>query len=158
MEYFRSATLARVVCGSRTTIALDVDGKSLLGGKADGTLGIGERSTALPRLIEGLIRQPIAQMTCRGAHVLALTERGQLWAWGVTTMGSSAHVSATAGNERGIAHTHSATPERVRPYGGIIVTHAVCGRCHSMAVDSSGRLHSWGGNDDGALGHGDTTF
>ena len=158
MEYFRSATLARVVCGSRTTIALDVDGKVFAWGKGDdGTLGIGERSTALkPRLIEGLLRQPIAQMTCRGAHVLALTERGQLWAWGRNDDGQLG-TRATAGNERGIAHTHSATPERVRGLMGITVTHVACGRCRSMAVDSSGRLHSWGGNDDGALGHGDTT-
>ena len=135
MEYFRSATLARVVCGSRTTIALDVDGKVFAWGKGDdGTLGIGERSTALkPRLIEGLLRQPIAQMTCRGAHVLALTERGQLWAWGRNDDGQLG-TRATAGNERGIAHTHSATPERVRGLMGITVTHVACGRCHSMGV------------------------
>ena len=59
-------------------IVLDAEGKVFAWGKGeDGTLGIGDRSTALkPRLLEGLLRQPIAQMTCRGAHVLALTERG----------------------------------------------------------------------------------
>ena len=52
--------------------------------------------------------------------------------------------------------TQSSVPERVAALMGVTVTHVACGRCHSIAVDSSGRLHSWGGNDDGALGHGDT--
>ena len=155
VEYFRSATLARVVCGSRTTVALDTEGKVFAWGKGeDGTLGIGERSTALkPRLVEGLLRQPIAQMTCRGAHVLALTERGQLWAWGRNEDGQ---LGTRSGSERPRELTHGETPERVRGLMGILVRHVACGRCHSMAVDADGRLHSWGGGEDGALGHGDT--
>ena len=76
----RSAKLGGVVCGSRQTLALDTEGKVFAWGKGeDGALGIGDRSTAMtPRLVETLLRQPIAQMTCRGAHVLALTERGQV--------------------------------------------------------------------------------
>ena len=33
-----------------------------------------------PTIIEGLLRHPMSQLMIRGAHVLALTERGQLWA------------------------------------------------------------------------------
>lgn len=98
--------------------------------------------------------QPIEQMTCRGAHVLALTERGQLWAWGRNEDGQ---LGTRAGNERPRELTFCATPERVRGLMGISVKHVACGRCHSMAIDKDGRLYSWGGNDDGALGHADTT-
>ena len=156
VEYFRSATLAAVACGSRTTLALDDEGKAFAWGKGeDGTLGIGDRTTALrPKIIEGLLRHPMKQLVIRGAHVLALTERGQLWAWGRNEDGQ---LGTRSGAERPRELTHSSTPERVRGLMGVTVCHVACGRCHSMAIDVEGRLHSWGGNDDGALGHGDTT-
>ena len=162
VEYFRSATLARVMCGSRTTIAIDADGKLFAWGKGeDGTLGVGDRYTALkPKIVEGLLRQPMAQLTIRGAHVLALTERGQLWAWGRNDdgqLGTRTNETGAGGKQqRAVGHTESMVPERVTGLMGVMVVHIACGRCHSMAVDRQGRLHSWGGNDDGALGHGDT--
>ena len=155
VEYFRSARLTKVVCGSRSTLALDADGKVFAWGKGeDGTLGLGDRSTVLtPRLVEAVLRQPIAEMTCRGAHVLALTEKGQLWAWGRNEDGQlGTRRTVQAPRE----HTHHATPERVAALMGVAVRHVACGRCHSLALDEGGRLYSWGGNDDGALGHGDT--
>ena len=74
VDYFRSATLASVACGSRTTLAVDDEGKAFAWGKGeDGTLGIGDRSTALkPKIIEGLLRHPMRQLVIRGAHAARL--------------------------------------------------------------------------------------
>jgi AGZA family xanthine/uracil permease-like MFS transporter len=159
VEYFRSATLASVACGSRTTLALDDDGKAFAWGKGeDGTLGIGDRSTAIkPTIIGGLLRHPMKQLMIRGAHVLALTERGQTWAWGRNEdgqLGTSTRKGAAAAAPEVL--TQSAVPTRVAGLMGVHVTAVACGRCHSVALDVGGQLHSWGGNDDGALGHGDT--
>ncbi len=154
VDYFKATRMAGVVCGSRTTFVLDAEGKVFSFGKGeDGALGIGDRATAMtPRLVETLLRQPIAQLKCRGAHVLALTARGQLWAWGRNEDGQLGYTKAASGKPR---EHHNATPERVPGLMGTRVLHVACGRCHSIAVDKDGRLYSWGGNDDGALGHGD---
>jgi alpha-tubulin suppressor-like RCC1 family protein len=154
VDYFKATRMAGVVCGSRTTFVLDAEGKVFSFGKGeDGALGSGDRATAMtPRLIESLQRQPIAQIKCRGAHVLALTARGQLWAWGRDEDGQLGSTKTASGKPR--EHHHS-IPERVSDLMGTRVLHVACGRCHSIAVDSNGRLFSWGGNDDGALGHGD---
>ena len=154
VNYFKATRMAGVVCGSRTTFVLDAEGKVFSFGKGeDGALGSGDRATAMtPRLIESLQRQPIAQIKCRGVHVLALTARGQLWAWGRDEDGQLGSTKTASGKPR--EHHHS-IPERVSDLMGTRVLHVACGRCHSIAVDSNGRLFSWGGNDDGALGHGD---
>lgn len=154
VEYFKATKLAGVACGSRASFALDSEGKVFAWGKGeDGQLGIGERSTAMtPRLVESLLRQPIAQLKCRGAHVLALTARGQLWAWGRNEDGQLGYNKAAGGRPR---EHHHATPERVPALMGTRIVQIACGRGHSVAVDRDGRLYCWGGNDDGALGHGD---
>ncbi|KOO28176.1 membrane protein, partial [Chrysochromulina tobinii] len=144
VDYFKATRMAGVVCGSRTTFVLDAEGKVFSFGKGeDGALGSGDRATAMtPRLIESLQRQPIAQIKCRGAHVLALTARGQLWAWGRDEDGQLGSTKTASGKPR--EHHHS-IPERVSDLMGTRVLHVACGRCHSIAVDSNGRLFSWGG-------------
>lgn len=47
-------------------------------------------------------------------------------------------------------------PQRVPGLVGVFITAIACGRTHSIAIDAAGALWSWGGGDDGALGHGDT--
>jgi alpha-tubulin suppressor-like RCC1 family protein len=84
--------------------------------------------------------------------VLALTARGQLWAWGRDEDGQLGSTKTASGKP---SEHHHSIPERVSDLMGTRVLHVACGRCHSIAVDSNGRLFSWGGNDDGALGHGD---
>ena len=62
---------------------------------AEGTLGTGD-SSLRPRLVEALLRHPISELACRGAHVLALTAKGQLWAWGRNEDGQLGAAQATA--------------------------------------------------------------
>lgn len=150
VAYFQRARLVHLVCGSRSTHVLDHEGRVFSWGKGDdGTLGIGERGTVMkPRLVEGLLGKRIATMACRGGHVLALTERGQLWAWGRNDDGQC--------GVPGSLPSHTAVPQRVQGLMGRRVTLISCGRVHSVAVEENGNLHSWGSGDDGVLGHGDT--
>ncbi|KAL1528475.1 hypothetical protein AB1Y20_009819 [Prymnesium parvum] len=151
VHYFKSTTLVAVLCGSRSTLALDQDGRVFSWGKGEyGTLGTGERRTALrPRLVERLVRHPIAALAIRGSHVLALEENGQTWAWGKNDDG-----------QLGLGEGHSlegtSVPQRIPSLVGVRVTAIACGRTHSVLLDESGQLWSWGSGDDGVLGHGDT--
>ena len=153
MPYFRGSD-PRVVCGSRTSLALDKEGRVFSWGKGeDGTLGIGERGTVMkPRLVTALLRHPISLIACRGAHVLALDTRGHLWAWGRNDDGQLGVRRDDADDER----EKMGKPPRVQALGGRVVTAIGCGRTHSVALTAEGELYSWGCGDDGVLGHGDT--
>ena len=64
VDSLAQTTVLSLVCGSRTTLALDREGRVFAWGKGDdGQLGIGERGTvARPRLVTALLRHPIAQV------------------------------------------------------------------------------------------------
>ena len=115
VDSLAQTTVLALVCGSRTTLALDKEGRVFAWGKGDdGQLGIGERGTVVkPRLVTALLRHPIAQLACRGAHVLALDASGQVWAWGRNDDGQLG-VSRGAGDDR----EPTARPQRVQAREG----------------------------------------
>lgn len=115
VDSLAQTTVLALVCGSRTTLALDREGRVFAWGKGDdGQLGIGERGTvAKPRLVTALLRHPIAKLACRGAHVLALDAAGQVWAWGRNDDGQLG-VSRSAGDDREL----TARPQRVQAREG----------------------------------------
>ncbi|KAH3766686.1 ADPribosylation factor subfamily protein [Pelomyxa schiedti] len=78
-------------------------------------------------------------------HTLAVTDTGLLWAVGKNTMG-----------QLGMESTEE--PVYFRPCTfpkGIKIVLASAGSNHSLAVDSEGRLYSWGCGLAGQLGHAD---
>ena len=149
VDSLAQTTVLSLVCGSRTTLALDREGRVFAWGKGDdGQLGIGERGTvARPRLVTALLRHPIAQLACRGAHVLALDAAGQVWAWGRNDDGQLG-VNASAGDGGSPSASHGAgderelagRPQRVEALGGRRVTTIGCGRTHSVALTAQGAL------------------
>ncbi|OIV97600.1 hypothetical protein TanjilG_12357 [Lupinus angustifolius] len=50
------------------------------------------------------------------------------------------------------------SPTRLRPLIGVDIRYVVsgCASCHCVALDVEGRCYTWGRNDKGQLGHGDT--
>ena len=153
VTFLGHTSLKCIVCGSRTTFVVDKAGRVFAWGKGDdGTLGSGDLVTTMrPRLIEPLLRHEIASLACRGAHVLALTASGSVWAWGRNEDGQLGVQRA-----EGTLH-HAAQPQRVIALSSLRIRIIACGRTHSVAVTSDGDLYSWGSGDDGVLGHGDTT-
>jgi hypothetical protein len=111
------------------------------------------------------------------AHVLALeADSGKVWSWGRGDEGQLGHGNtAPSSRPRAIAcfggssSSSSKGDETLSPGdyrssssssghgGGSGVVRAVaiaCGRQHSCALDDQGQLWTWGGGEDGALGHG----
>lgn len=83
-------------------------------------------------------------------HSLYLDGDGQIWAWGSNEDGELGNGTTVASN----------VPVRVNMGGvlaGVEVVAVAAGGRHSMALDSQGRVYSWGRNADGALGDGSTT-
>eukprot|EP00949_MAST-11_sp_MAST-11-sp1_P001933 g1933.t1 len=103
-----------------------------------------------PALIESLAAAGIfiSKMECGETHVLAMSRQGSIFSWGQGTMGRLGH-----GSEKS-----EATPRRIEgPEVGTTFRDIACGFRHSAAIDSRGRLWTWGCGADGRLGNGTTS-
>jgi len=73
---------------------------------------------------------------------------------GSVNRGGSSEVAPAGAHDGGRGASGAARSDRG---GAVRVVAVACGRQHSCALDDQGRLWTWGGGDDGALGHGDQT-
>ncbi|CAN1323194.1 Protein RCC2 [Linum perenne] len=64
----------------------------------------------------------------------------------------------TIGRKKGLQPGNLVSPTRLRPLVGIDIRFvaAGCASCHCVALDVDGRCYTWGRNEKGQLGHGDT--
>eukprot|EP01052_Picozoa_sp_SAG31_P006837 SAG31_NODE_319_length_17776_cov_4.703570_9_plen_1168_part_00 len=86
---------------------------------------------------------PMKLVSCGQSHTLALDTDGCLHVWG-------------AGKHGQLGHGRSVPTERVPkmvPFKYKLAQIA-CGDLHSAAIDSQGRIFTWGAGDAGQLGHG----
>lgn len=62
------------------------------------------------------------------------------------------------GRKKGPNDTNLVSPTRLRPLVGVDIRFVAsgCTSCHCVALDVEGRCYTWGRNDRGQLGHGDT--
>lgn len=82
-------------------------------------------------------------------HVLYLDPEGQIWSWGLNAEGQLGNGTRTSSN----------TPVRVTMTGvlaDVDIVAVAAGGWHSMALDSEGRVYTWGQNIFGELGIGTT--
>jgi len=113
-----------------------------------GALGHGSLEVeVLPRRIEALTLTGRRLVTVAAGmfHALALTEEGDLYAWGDRS---------AAGH--GLGH-HEAIPRQVAALAGERVRHVAAGHNSSCAVTEKGELFTWGSGEFGHLGHGSET-
>jgi len=81
------------------------------------------------------------------AHSLALTADGNVYAWGSDYFGQ-------LGQSRTLFRTKGA---KVDLPAGVVVSAFAAGRGHTLALNSTGDVYSWGQNDSGQLGDGSFT-
>ena len=102
----------------------------------------------IPRLIRSVVTSHFVNVACGGAHALALTNDGRVFAWGWNAFGQCG-----LGDD-----CHAvATPRVVSIFSGRIVAHIGCGGAHSVAFvqdeeDSPCSVYAWGANAAGQLG------
>ncbi len=143
-----------VAVGAGHFLALDSEGmvygwgQNALGQIGDGgqedraePVRVGEFGT-----IEG---QRVVAIAAGDRHSLALTARGEVFAWGANDSGQLGVASGGPSDGR-------ASPLPVAIAGKPIVAISA-GGAHSLAVDIEGTVYAWGANDSGQLGDGTTT-
>lgn len=124
----------------------------------------------------------IQEIACGESHNLAIDTEGQLYAWGCINPGHGEEVAVSGGNSknpsprnsprmspRGGTRSLSASPptsgyhrltcypQRVLRYDGfgtVRFAAIACGAQFSVALDSNGRIWSWGSGEGGVLGLG----
>ncbi|XP_035381674.1 probable E3 ubiquitin-protein ligase HERC1 isoform X2 [Electrophorus electricus] len=130
------------------TLAFTSEGEVFSWGDGDyGKLGHGNSSTQkYPKLILGPLQGKVVVCVSAGyRHSAAVTEDGELYTWGEGDFGRLGHGDS---NSRNI-------PTLVKDISN--VGEVSCGSSHTTALSKDGRtVWSFGGGDNGKLGHGDT--
>ncbi|XP_017947877.1 probable E3 ubiquitin-protein ligase HERC1 isoform X2 [Xenopus tropicalis] len=130
------------------TLAFTTEGEVFSWGDGDyGKLGHGNSSTQkYPKLIQGTLQGKVVVCVSAGyRHSAAVTEDGELYTWGEGDFGRLGHGDS---NSRNI-------PTLVKDISN--VGEVSCGSSHTIALSKDGRtVWSFGGGDNGKLGHGDT--
>lgn len=96
--------------------------------------------------ISGLQAKKIIQVACGSHHSLALTDDGEVYAWGYNNCG-----------QIGLGNTNNQTlPRKINSVtiGSKKISVIACGQTSSMALSDAGELFAWGYNGNGQLGVG----
>jgi RCC1 and BTB domain-containing protein len=135
-------------------IARNSSGKVYCWGFNDwGFLGIGSQDERhedeiydKPILNQYLNNEFVVDISCGANHSLVLTNCGEVYAWGWNGSGQ-------IGNG---CNDNQLTPIKVKGFNDDRVVMISSGSCHSMALTECGHVYSWGLNDCGQLGIGNT--
>jgi len=139
-----------VGAGNEHTVFVTRDGKLLVTGYNDsGQCGVGNTTQVrAPVAVSSLDGENIAQVHVYNGceHTLVVTKEGKLYAFGYNYRG-----------QLGLGNTSSeAIPRPVKSLGQRQVVLAACSYHHSIVLCADGALFSFGRNDSGQLGHGDS--
>ncbi|KAG1674128.1 hypothetical protein FOA52_015758 [Chlamydomonas sp. UWO 241] len=126
---------APIVAGSRNTLAIDADGGVWSWGWNDrGTLGHGHRGQELkPKRVSALRGVRVEQVAVNGWHCLALSDTGQVYAWG----GNEYLQCGSEPDKRDIVCPILCVPH-------LKVKQVACGGMHSLALTETGEVWTWG--------------
>ncbi|KAJ9585786.1 hypothetical protein L9F63_002423 [Diploptera punctata] len=141
-------SITKASCGSGHTLAVNEWGQVFSwGSDSYGQLGngVGENENVQmnPKMVKSLATCNVVQITCGYNHCLALTNNGELYAWG-----SNSHGQLGLGTKVEVEKK----PVLVRSLKGIPIAFIACGANHSFAVSRSGAVFGWGKNAFGQLG------
>jgi alpha-tubulin suppressor-like RCC1 family protein len=146
-----SKTIISIACGDSHTIALDSTGTIHAWGANDyGMLGTGAfTGQNIPVQIStgSIVSKTITSIACGSYHTIAIDSTGALHAWGRNSSGQIGDSTLFV----------VALPSKISTFGSIAsktVTSISCGYSHTLALDTTGTIHSWGENGNGQLGNG----
>ncbi len=131
-------------------IARNSSGKVYCWGHNDcGYLGNGSQDNSYHKPIfnQYLNNEFVIDISCGNSHSLVLTNCGEVYAWGKNREGQ-------IGN--GCNSWSQSKPIKVNGFNNERVVMISCGWSHSMALTECGHVYSWGDNEYGQLGIGNT--
>ncbi|XP_078172727.1 regulator of chromosome condensation (RCC1) family protein [Carex rostrata] len=136
--------VSAVACGGFFTLALTPCGELWSwGANSNFELGRGNNSSDWrPEPVSSLKDTRIVQVACGGYHSLALSEEGEVYAWGHGGQGQLGQPSIQ--NQR--------VPVVIKALSDDKIVFIACGGSSSAAVSDTGKLYMWGNARDSQLG------
>lgn len=137
----------KVVCRYNNTFLIDTTGQvHVLGNTEKGCNGTGRVKGYIksPQQLTGFNGEPIADIECGNSFCLARSEAGNLFGWGYNNYGQ-------LGGSPNYCEFQPVPVEGL-PSG---IKQVTCGEYFSAALDSNGKVYTWGRGDQGQLGHND---
>ena len=147
IEALGGQRVVAVSAGAIHSIALTADGALWSwGGGGWGQLGHGGgQHHLLPKKVEALAGKRVVAVSAGAFHSIAITADGAVWSWGYGGLGKLGHGDSQ----------NQFLPKKVEALAGQRVVAVSAGSSHSLAITADGAVWSWGGGDEGRLGHGD---
>ncbi|KAJ9173145.1 hypothetical protein P3X46_016310 [Hevea brasiliensis] len=156
--FLPNTIIHQVSCGAVHVVALSEDGLLQAWGYNEyGQLGRGVTCEGLQgaRLINAYAKfldeapelVKITLVSCGEYHTAAISEKGEVYTWGLGNMGQLGHTSLQSGDKELL-------PRHVVALDGISIKEVACGGVHTCAVTDKGALYAWGGGQAGQLGLG----
>jgi alpha-tubulin suppressor-like RCC1 family protein len=154
-------TVVAVVAGHDNSFALTYDGRVFAWGYnlgantgAPGKLGDGTATSFRHSPVEvdasgALAGKFIASLSASSTHTLALSDNGELYAWGENDAGQ-------LGDGTAISRLSPVSVLMAGSLSGKTITGISAGPGFSLAVASDGSIHAWGDNSFGQFGNGTT--
>lgn len=146
IQNLKTKKIIFVRAGSRHTACVTINGEVYTWGDEEGgALGHGdEENCYIPKLVEALSGEKTNQLDCGGYHTIVCTRNGKVYSFGKGSRGQLGH-----GNMN-----DESTPKIVEALRFKFITRVVCGWTHSIALESNGRVLTWGDGNRGKLGNG----
>lgn len=150
IESLSGVKIQSVSCGDTHTLVITDGGKVMsFGRNQNGQLGIGTIDDSYqPREVSSLNQEFVTAISCGAEHSICCTKEGKVFSWGWGRYGN------IGDGETIDRHT----PVLVKGLDGVKIEKVACGWRHSIAIDRSGAVYSWGWSKYGQLGHGDQLY
>ena len=149
-------TIAQMSLGGNHTLVLSSNdriftwGYNLYGQLGDGTLTVKNTPLEITSSFNLIGSETITQVSSGGNHSSAISSNGRVFTWGYNLYGQ-------LGDGSTIDKT---TPVEITTgfnlIGSETITQVALGNNHSIAISSTGRIFTWGYNNNGQLGDGTT--
>ncbi|MCX5977325.1 MAG: fibronectin type III domain-containing protein [Coprothermobacterota bacterium] len=141
------SNVTALTAGGWHTLVMKEDGTVWAwGNNGSGQLGLGDTTDRLSPVQVTALGSNVTALAAGGDHTLALKSDGTVWAWGWNSNG-----------QLGLGDkTNRSIPVQVTSLGSN-VTALTAGGWHTLAMKEDGTVWTWGWNNLGQLGLGDTT-
>eukprot|EP01125_Pyxidicula_operculata_P011631 TRINITY_DN3812_c0_g2_i2.p1 TRINITY_DN3812_c0_g2~~TRINITY_DN3812_c0_g2_i2.p1 ORF type:complete len:2464 (-),score=554.47 TRINITY_DN3812_c0_g2_i2:160-7446(-) len=142
--FLSDKTATKVATKGYFTLVVTDEGKLFsFGENSYGQLGLGHRENQnRPQLVVGLAHKKVVDISCGMFHSLALTDEGQLYAWGRNKHGQLG-LGTTVDHD---------SPHLVSFFSSKKVVKMSCGLNYTMVMTDTNQLFAFGNNTHGQLG------
>ncbi|CAH0763694.1 unnamed protein product [Diatraea saccharalis] len=148
VEKLKEFKISAVACGLQHSLALNEWGQPYSWGcNSMGQLGLDPKNDSIshnvPSIVRTLATKNVVQIACGSYHSVALTNSGDLYAWGANSYGQCG---------LGTMSSKEIVPQQITSLLGVPIALIACGSNHTFALSKSGAVFGWGKNTHGQLG------